>query len=665
MTAMETGEAGPSSVVPPSAGVPGAGPCPATVERTTSALFRSTLKRRRGEKAGSSETSPTAESPAPGSRARAVKKCTPRRLDAAVEQEADVEHGVPPPSWPAGLGPPLAASIEPDNNIRRVRRSLRLARLSRSPKAPAMRPLETPGQLGDLPPELVEVILSKCDSRSLARLNATATFFPHSGITELAARQQLRGREGPYSALRKVVPSEGWMQLLRFVELREGAGLGCQGSGKGAASRARGGSFAMALGSYHSALLWRDGAGTRGRLLTAGRGFHGQLGQDSYDNCSSHNEVEFWDYEGDNQLTDGHDDVEVVACGASHSAAVTRSGAIYTWGLASSGELGHGGWTPIEVNVPRQVGALAGVRVVDVACGSNHTLVVSNDGRLWSCGRGRHGQLGHGHFHDQGPLSPVEALQDVAVASVTAGKAHSMVLTREGSVYSWGDNLWGQLGHGGPALNILSQGDGTLQTGIAYPRKVEALEARFPNAPEQIISVACGGRHSAALTVCGHLYTWGKGEDGALGLGSRENVRVPTRVPLSSQSCAWGKKAAGPDTALRCIKMACGDNHTVTLLHNPAFPVAQVATTGSSSYGQLGHGTCEGLLELRPVRSLQNSKVTVTDIAAGQDASSATTADGRTFLWGRGEWGQLGTGDERSHSRPTPVDISPNRLVSD
>lgn len=657
VAAMEIEEAGPSSAVPPPVG---GGPCPTTVERTTSALFRSTLKRRRGEKAESSEMSPTAESPAPGGRVRTAGKITPRRLDAAVEREANVGRGEP-----AGLEREdwlVDAPLDNlDNSTRRVRRSLRLARLSRSPKAPTMRRLETPGQLGDLPPELVEVILAKCDSRALARLNATAAFFPGSGITEVAARQQLRSREGPYSAMRKVVPSEGWMQLLRFVELREGAGLGGQGH-KAATGPVRGGGFAAALGSYHSALLWRDGAESKGRLLTAGRGFHGQLGQDSYDNCGLHSEVELWDYDEGSELVDGHDDVEVVACGASHSACVTRAGALYTWGLASSGELGHGGWTPIEVNVPRQVSIVAGVRVVDVACGANHTLVVSEEGRLWSCGRGRHGQLGHGNYHDQGPLSPVEALKDIAVASVTAGKAHSMALTKEGSVYSWGDNLLGQLGHGGPALNILSQGDGTLQTGIAYPRKVEALEARFQNAPERIISVACGGRHSAALTVCGHLYTWGKGEDGALGLGSRENARVPTRVQLTTRSCSWGEEASGPDMGLRCVKVACGANHTVVLLHNPSLPVAQVASTGSSSYGQLGHGSCDGLLELRPVRALQDCKVPVTDISAGHEASSATTADGRHFLWGRGEWGQLGSGDERSHWRPVAVNVS---LVSD
>ena len=88
-----------------------------------------------------------------------------------------------------------------------------------------------------------------------------------------------------------------------------------------------------------------------------------------------------------------------------------RRGELYTWGLASSGELGHGGWTPIEVCVPRQITSLLRTRIVSVCAGANHSLAISEAGQLWSCGRGRHGQLGHAHFHDEGVLTLVEAIR--------------------------------------------------------------------------------------------------------------------------------------------------------------------------------------------------------------------------------------------------------------
>ena len=125
-------------------------------------------------------------------------------------------------------------------------------------------------------------------------------------------------------------------------------------------------------------------------------------------------------------------------CGASHCAALNPDGVLLTWGLASSGELGHGGWTPIEVDVPRVVTSMAGTRVTQVACGANHTVAVSETGGLWTCGRGRHGQLGHGHFHDAGPLRRLEALRGMRVVTAVAGGSHSLCLTDCGSVWSWG-----------------------------------------------------------------------------------------------------------------------------------------------------------------------------------------------------------------------------------
>ena len=168
-----------------------------------------------------------------------------------------------------------------------------------------------------------------------------------------------------------------------------------------------------------------------------------------------------------------------------------RRGELYTWGLASSGELGHGGWTPIEVSIPRMITSLQRTRIVSVACGANHTLAISETGQLWSCGRGRHGQvcawrggaapvwcgrllqlrapssglrwpallptrparqppppqLGHGHFHDEGLLLLVETIRHERIVSVAAGRAHSVALAADGKMFTWGDASKGQLGH--------------------------------------------------------------------------------------------------------------------------------------------------------------------------------------------------------------------------
>ena len=125
-----------------------------------------------------------------------------------------------------------------------------------------------------------------------------------------------------------------------------------------------------------------------------------------------------------------------VSAGSSHCAGLTKNGALYTWGLASSGETGHH-HTPIEISIPKKVLGL--LRVTKVACGANHTLAATADGQLFSCGRGRHGQLGLGDFHDGGPLTRCDALRDMHVINVAAGGQHSVCITDDGRVWSWGD----------------------------------------------------------------------------------------------------------------------------------------------------------------------------------------------------------------------------------
>ena len=97
----------------------------------------------------------------------------------------------------------------------------------------------------------------------------------------------------------------------------------------------------------------------------------------------------------------------VVACGSSHSASISRRGELFTWGLGVNGELGLGQWTPLEVPKPRQ--CYAATRIVSISAGANHTLAIAENGSLWSCGRGRQGQLGIGNLQDSMRLTRVSA----------------------------------------------------------------------------------------------------------------------------------------------------------------------------------------------------------------------------------------------------------------
>ncbi|OQS05619.1 E3 ubiquitin-protein ligase HERC2 [Thraustotheca clavata] len=125
------------------------------------------------------------------------------------------------------------------------------------------------------------------------------------------------------------------------------------------------------------------------------------------------------------------DDVQVtqVAAGDYHSAALTASGEVYTWGNGRDGQLGLG--TSDDRNIPRKVTELDGIRIVHIACGGGHTACVAEDGSLWVFGRGRSGQLGRGDHLESiaaARKSPTQVHLPQKVSSVSCGSDHTMAL---------------------------------------------------------------------------------------------------------------------------------------------------------------------------------------------------------------------------------------------
>ncbi|GJD06249.1 Ultraviolet-B receptor UVR8 [Galdieria sulphuraria] len=191
-----------------------------------------------------------------------------------------------------------------------------------------------------------------------------------------------------------------------------------------------------------------------------------------------------------------------VSCGRSHTAAVTEKGEVWTWGNGYEGELGHG-----EKNSqyqPKKVQSLT-EKVVDVACGRDFTIFVCESG-LYSCGADDYGQLGLGRSHGERFVQTPRSLSGTGLSDVVAISAG-----REG-----------QLGHGEKA-------DCSLAKPVDNLRNFE------------IVQVACGGGHTAAVTKDGVLYTWGRGRDGQLGRGGElESIASYRTSPVQVTSLPAG-----------------------------------------------------------------------------------------------------------------------------
>jgi alpha-tubulin suppressor-like RCC1 family protein len=195
--------------------------------------------------------------------------------------------------------------------------------------------------------------------------------------------------------------------------------------------------------------------------------------------------------------------------------AKTRDGSWYSWGYNSTGQLLQGHVRSLQT--PTKVGDLI-PKNSEIICGGYHTLVVDSEGGLWQFG----GQQGGG-----GPQGKKWEISEFFVAAA-CGLHHSLALTQNGDVYTWGSNSLAQLGH-----------DATDGTDILIPTKLD-----FPK-PEHLVCIVAGCYHSAAVTKDGRVYTWGM--QSTLGRTKSENkseipgfrVAVPNSKEQKWRTARW------------------------------------------------------------------------------------------------------------------------------
>ncbi|XP_069745781.1 RCC1 and BTB domain-containing protein 2-like isoform X2 [Narcine bancroftii] len=186
-----------------------------------------------------------------------------------------------------------------------------------------------------------------------------------------------------------------------------------------------------------------------------------------------------------------HKKVIEVACGSHHSMTLTSDGEVYAWGYNNCGQVGSGSTS--NQPTPRRVSScLQDKFIITIACGQSSSMAVLDNGVVYGWGYNGNGQLGLGSNGNQPTPCRLAALQGIHVCQIVCGYAHALALTDEGLLYSWGSNAYGQLGSG-----VKSNQSCPIQIMVDRERVVEIA--------------ACHPTHtSAAKTQCGQVYMWGQ-----------------------------------------------------------------------------------------------------------------------------------------------------------
>jgi alpha-tubulin suppressor-like RCC1 family protein len=247
----------------------------------------------------------------------------------------------------------------------------------------------------------------------------------------------------------------------------------------------------IACGRKHILALFE-----RGVVMSWGVGYFGQLG---------HGDDSSWENPRIISALDPRRlgaKVVSISCGGSHSGAVTENNRLFMWGLNRGGQCGTNSKAD-SVLEPRPVDSTEltpTMKITKLVCGRNHSAALTSIGQVFVWGEATFGRLGLNDNRKRQP-HPVllHAFKAIPVHSIASGDFHMLAVGHDGSVYSWGYNCDGQAGQ-------------ASLVNLRTPRRIERLD------DQQIVAVECGASWSVAITQQGHVFTWGYGDGGWLGI---------------------------------------------------------------------------------------------------------------------------------------------------
>lgn len=193
-----------------------------------------------------------------------------------------------------------------------------------------------------------------------------------------------------------------------------------------------------------------------------------------------------------------------------------------------------------------------------MSCGRDHLLILTDDGEVLACGSCDFGLLGTGNAVDAKTPVTIEALSEEEVTAVAAGRDHSVVLTKNGRVLTWGKASSGQLGHGDSMQDMYSLED--------YPRIIDSES--FDN--KKIVSIGAMREKSAAITEDGKLYLW----------GTRYGQNPSLVIPSAFDELKVKKVALGGDSQQEAIAVITEDENLWVIGHTNSNMLGISGTSG-------------------------------------------------------------------------------------
>ena len=316
-------------------------------------------------------------------------------------------------------------------------------------------------------------------------------------------------------------------------------------------------------------------------------------------------------------------DVKQIACGELHTFILKNDGSVWSCGYNYNGQLGLG--DTADRNVFTQVTTNINNDVKQIVCGSHHTFILKNDGTVYSCGNNEYGELGLNDTTNKTVFTQVTTNINNDVKQIACGSQHAFILKNDGSVWACGYNKYGQLGLG----DIINK---------------YTFNQITTNINNDVKQIACGYDFTFILKNDGSVYSCGRNNYGQLGLGTS----IEYYTSFNQATTNINNDAA---------QIACGFYHTFILKND-----GSIWSCGYNAYGQLGLENINTYYTFTQVTTNINNDVK--QIACGMLHTFILKNDGSIYSCGYNNKGQLGIGNTTTYNTFTKVTTNINNDVS-
>ena len=311
------------------------------------------------------------------------------------------------------------------------------------------------------------------------------------------------------------------------------------------------------------------------------------------------------------ELIKGLCDIKMIDCGSEHILCLDFDGRAFSFGKNYEGQLGLGR-SPSELKVtyiPQKVDIPP---CKQIACGNHFSMCLGENNLLYSFGNNINGQLGLDNDNDD-YNSPQLIPNLYNIEYISCGGYHSICKAYDNTYYGWGSNDSGQLSHD----EYMSYNKPTLCN----------------NYPDNIISIKCGTNHTLLLALEGNIYSFGNNRSGQLGLN--DNDIGETNTPILIRSI--------PEIR----RIECGDDYSMCIDVND-----HLWLFGENLYGQLGLGDEED--RYKPIKHPTLSNII--DISSGGSGTFVKTSNSKIYAFGSNHHRQLGIKVNVNH-QVTPIQV--------